>query len=155
RIAFIAADADLSLLLTSDTLCDSVAELQGPVLNLRQAAREIAVRPDTRPESIDDDDLCYIIYTSGTSGRPKGVAVTQDNICQFLRACIPVYRVAAEDRVYQGMTLAFDFSIEEVWPTFAAGATLVAGPNDHRRFGSGLVDFLCEHQVSVMACVPT
>ena len=53
------------------------------------------------------------------------------------------------------MTLAFDFSIEEVWPTFAAGATLVAGPTDHRRLGAGLTEFLIEQQITVLACVPT
>ncbi len=53
------------------------------------------------------------------------------------------------------MTLAFDFSIEEVWPTFAAGATLVAGPTDHRRLGAGLTDFLIEQEITVLCCVPT
>ena len=86
---------------------------------------------------------------------PKGVAVNQSNICQFLKSCDPIYGVTAADRVYQGMTLAFDFSIEEIWPTFKAGATLVAGPNDHRRFGTGLNDFLIEQRISVICCVPT
>src|SRR6202047_3856989 len=52
------------------------------------------------------------------------------------------------------MTLAFDFSVEEVWPTFAAGATLVAGPIDHRRLGAGLDDFLLEQEVPGLCCVP-
>ena len=61
----------------------------------------------------------------------------------------------SDDRVYQGMTIAFDFSFEEIWPTWIAGATLVAGPTDSRRLGQGLTDFLIEHQVSVLCCVPT
>ncbi|WP_157937135.1 AMP-binding protein, partial [Geodermatophilus chilensis] len=66
-----------------------------------------------------------------------------------------LYGVEPSDRVYQGMTIAFDFSIEEIWPTWAVGATLVAGPTDGRRVGSGLADFLEEHQITMIYCVPT
>ena len=40
----------------------------------------------------------------------------------------PIYKVTSEDRVYQGMTISFDFHIEEIWPAWVAGATLIAGP---------------------------
>ena len=66
-----------------------------------------------------------------------------------------VYDVRAHDRVYQGMTISFDFSIEEIWPTFAAGATLVVGPTDSRRIGAELGDFLADAGVTVLCCVPT
>ena len=54
---------------------------------------------------------------------------------------------------YQGMTIAFDFSIEEIWPTWAVGATLVAGPNDRRRLGAELADFLDRARITVLYCV--
>ncbi len=53
------------------------------------------------------------------------------------------------------MTIAFDFSIEEIWPTLIAGATLVAGPTDSRRLGPGLADFLEQQRITVLCCVPT
>ncbi|MGH3731072.1 MAG: Pls/PosA family non-ribosomal peptide synthetase, partial [Micromonosporaceae bacterium] len=66
-----------------------------------------------------------------------------------------VYDVRPNDRVYQGMTIAFDFSIEEVWPTWSVGATLVAGPTDSRRLGAELADFLEDTGITVLYCVPT
>ena len=66
-----------------------------------------------------------------------------------------MYDVRPTDRVYQGMTISFDFSIEEIWPTLTAGATLVAGPNDSRRLGAELAEFLDEAAVTVLYCVPT
>src|SRR3712207_5286707 len=48
-----------------------------------------------------------------------------------------------------------DFSIEEIWPTWAVGATLVAGPTDGRRVGSGLADFLVDNEITMIYCVPT
>ena len=53
------------------------------------------------------------------------------------------------------MTIAFDFSIEEIWPTWIAGAALVAGPNDSRKIGSGLAEFLIANEVTMLYCVPT
>jgi non-ribosomal peptide synthetase-like protein len=163
RVAFIADDARLVLLLTH-TQARSTSEGTSqsappcPTLSLDDPASLAAIRamPDTRPlPSVDGDALCYILYTSGTTGRPKGVAVNQSSVCNFLAVCTPIYGVTPRDRVYQGMTLAFDFSIEEIWPTFAAGATLVAGPVDHRRLGAGLNDFLIEQDITVVCCVPT
>ena len=61
------------------------------------------------------DELAYLIYTSGTTGSPKGVAIEHASICNFVRVAAEVYGVRRSDRVYQGMTIAFDFSVEEIW----------------------------------------
>ena len=57
----------------------------------------------------------YVIYTSGSTGRPKGVAIEHASICNFVRVAAEVYGIRPDDRVYQGMTIAFDFSVEEIW----------------------------------------
>ncbi len=156
RVAFIADDADLTALATTKSFEAVTTDLHCRILFLDGEASTLASESSVRlPASYANGALAYIIYTSGTTGRPKGVAVTHASVCNFLAACLPIYGVAAADRVYQGMTLAFDFAIEEVWPTFAAGATLVAGPNDHRRLGAGLTDFLIDRKITVLACVPT
>lgn len=167
RVAYIATDAALDLLITSTGLAADLAELPCELLAIDGAAGEIAREPSFRvghvgghdvlafPGSSQDVTECYVIYTSGSSGRPKGVAVAQSSICNFISVVTGVYDVRSSDRVYQGMTISFDFSIEEIWPTFAAGATLVVGPNDSRRLGAELADFLDEAGVTVFYCVPT
>ena len=156
RIIFIAEDASLDLLVTTASFKEAIIGICCEVLPLDLAAAAIAQQPRTRLTIPDTkNELCYIIYTSGSTGRPKGVAVNHSSICNFLAVCTPIYGVTRWDRVYQGMTIAFDFSIEEIWPTFIVGATLIAGPTDHRRLGSGLADFLIEQEVTVLYCVPT
>lgn len=156
RVAFMASDAAMALVVTTAPNAEGCADIRCPVLDIANAGSAIAVQPTSRPAiDGDGDSLAYVIYTSGTTGRPKGVAVNQSSICNFISVCTPIYGVRAGDRVYQGMTIAFDFSIEEIWPTFAKGATLIAGPTDHRRLGSGLGDFLNEQRVSMLYCVPT
>jgi len=160
RVAYIAEDSDVDLLLTSPEFAEATAGLGRRVLRLDECGAALAAaatdRPDLRAEEAPGaDPAAYVIYTSGSSGRPKGVEVAQSSICNFLDVVPPVYDVRPDDRVYQGMTIAFDFSIEEIWPTWSVGATLVAGPNDSRRLGAELADFLEEMRITVFYCVPT
>ncbi|MBV9230748.1 MAG: amino acid adenylation domain-containing protein, partial [Chloroflexi bacterium] len=156
RVAFIAEDAELRCLLTTSAFREKTNELPCPVIELDRVAEELALKSEMRPQvRVDPASLCYIIYTSGTTGRPKGVAISHANITNFLRVVTPIYSVMRDDRVYQGMSMAFDFSFEEIWPTWIAGATLVAGPTDSRRLGHGLTEFLIEHKITVLYCVPT
>jgi non-ribosomal peptide synthetase-like protein len=78
------------------------------------------------------------------------------NIANFLRVIPSIYGVKSTDRVYQGMSTAFDFSVEEIWPTWIAGATLVAGPTDSRRLGQGLTTFLIltEYGMALLVSIP-
>ncbi|SEP38142.1 Pls/PosA family non-ribosomal peptide synthetase [Amycolatopsis saalfeldensis] len=159
RIAYITEDAGADLLLTTaDLAADAVraAEVGCAVLELDTAAAAIASAPPQRPAGDEaEDPVAYVIYTSGSSGRPKGVEVGQSSITNFLDVVPGIYDVRETDRVYQGMTISFDFSIEEIWPTWSVGATLVAGPNDSRRLGGELADFLEQARVTMLYCVPT
>lgn len=158
RVSYIVEDAAVDLLLTVSDFGEKTTGLRTRVLELDSAAESIAARLPHRPEAdprTGDDPLAYVMYTSGSTGRPKGVQIAQSSISNFLEVVPRVYDVRPDDRVYQGMTISFDFSIEEIWPTWAVGATLVAGPNDSRRLGAELADFLEERAISVLYCVPT
>jgi hypothetical protein len=61
----------------------------------------------------------------------------------------------ARDRVYQGMTIAFDFSVEEIWVPWMTGATLVPKPDGARMLGRELHAFLRDREITAMCCVPT
>ncbi|MCZ2805007.1 amino acid adenylation domain-containing protein [Modestobacter sp. VKM Ac-2983] len=156
RVQFMAEDSDLGLVVTTTSFAATCSGLPCSALFLDELGGDLAAAASWRPElETGGDPVCYVIYTSGSSGRPKGVEIAQSSICNFVGIVPVLYGVEPSDRVYQGMTIAFDFSIEEIWPTWAVGATLVAGPTDGRRVGSGLADFLAEQEITMIYCVPT
>lgn len=156
RVSYVAEDAGLDLVLTTSRLQGLCDGLDATVLHLDTMSAALEAAPTRRPElETVGDPTCYIIYTSGSSGRPKGVEVAQSSICNFIGVVPEIYGVQPADRVYQGMTISFDFSIEEIWPTWAVGATLVAGPTDSRRVGAGLAEFLEKSRITMIYCVPT
>ncbi len=161
RLAFIASDAGARMLLSRSSLRENLEKLDETVrvLYLDEVEVEVAEERDERlgGDEVCDavDDLCYVIYTSGTTGRPKGVAVSHSSICNFVRVAAEVYGVESGDRVYQGLTIAFDFSIEEIWVAWMAGATLVPKPQGGALLGPELHEFLTEHRVTALCCVPT
>ena len=123
-------DAGVKAIVSLSAFASKLAEFAVPQVFLDAAARDDRRQARRAPERQRArhravDQLCYIIYTSGTTGNPKGVAIDHPSICNFVKVAAEVYGVRAGDRVYQGMTIAFDFSVEELWVPLIAGATLV------------------------------
>jgi amino acid adenylation domain-containing protein/non-ribosomal peptide synthase protein (TIGR01720 family) len=69
--------------------------------------------------------LAYICFTSGSSGTPKGVAVTHANLANHARAVLRDFDLSENDRVMQFSAADFDVAAEEIFPALAAGACVV------------------------------
>jgi len=160
RLAYMVEDAAVTLVLTHSWLAERAESLAGQakVVYLDEAGREVERESEERLSWQADDranDLCYVVYTSGSTGRPKGVAIEHASICNFVQVAAEVYGIGADDRVYQGMTIAFDFSVEEIWVPWMAGATLVPRPAGPGLLGEELHAFLTSRGVTALCCVPT
>ena len=159
RIRFIIEEAALAGLLTERTqLARMSALFCGCVITLDDAAGVAAAssaRPARAETGLSPHDLCYVIYTSGTTGRPKGVLTEHRNVVHFVHAFNRVCRTAPHDRVYQGFSLGFDGSVEEMWMAFSNGATLVVPEKDAPRFGNDLARYLVRERISFFSTVPT
>ncbi len=101
------------------------------------------------------DDAAYIIYTSGSTGKPKGIVIEQRNICHFLRSENSVLGVRHQDKVYQGFSVAFDMSFEEVWISYLVGATIWIAPKDLVTDPERLCKTLQQENITVLHAVPT
>lgn len=159
RVAYILQDCQVHTLITTAELAAHHADFKGNVVLMDGYREDIASQPDRRPTRADTgvtaSDLCYVIYTSGSTGRPKGVQIEHRSVCNFVRGEGKIFQVQPTDRVYQGFSIAFDASVEEVWLALSSGAALVAGTAEMVRSGPALPEMLTQSGVTVLSCVPT
>ena len=159
RIQYILGDANVEVLVTVSSLREKVGKFAGRIVVLDRDAEAISRQPTTqlmrRETGKTPQDVAYVIYTSGTTGRPKGVQIEHRSACHLVRAEGAIFDVRPDDRVYQGFSIAFDASVEEVWLAFFAGATLVVGTREMAQSGPTLSRLLTEAGVTVFSTVPT
>ncbi len=111
--------------------------------------------PWRRREGARPEHPAYVIYTSGSTGKPKGIAINQGSICHFLRSENAVLGIRADDKVYQGFSVAFDMSFEEIWISYLVGATLWIAPRDIAADPDVLPQALSDNGITVLHAVPT
>lgn len=106
-------------------------------------------------ERVLDTDLAYLIFTSGTTGRPKGIMMTHGAAATFLRALVEHCGLTPDDRVGSVAPLSFDFSLLDLACALGSGATLVLVPPLLPHHPPAFVDFLLQHGVTQMSGVPS
>ena len=111
--------------------------------------------PLHRRQGVKPSDPAYVIYTSGSTGKPKGIEISQGSICHFLRSENALLGITDSDRVYQGFSVAFDMSFEEIWISYLAGATLWIAPKEVASDPEALPRALEENRITVLHAVPT
>ena len=159
RVAFILEDAEVKAIVSVSRFRQKLGAFAIDQILLDDVDDKVkeksTVRLSAQEAPPSTDQLFYIIYTSGTTGKPKGVAIDHAGICNFVKVAGEVYGIRDSDRAYQGMTLAFDFHVEDLWVPLVAGATLISGKSGSSLFGNDLYEFLLQQRVTVLPCVPT
>ena len=155
RVAVCLDDADGAGIVSCELFAPLLTELGRPLWTAEALLAPSVGAPLLRRQGAQASDPAYVIYTSGSTGKPKGICIQQGSICHFLRSENAVLGVNEHDRVYQGFSVAFDMSFEEIWISYLVGATLWIAPATIAADPEALPRALIEHRISVLHAVPT
>ncbi len=155
RIGVCLKDAEAKLIVTDEA---HRLRLEGevaakPVTSARLA--EAGAAAPARAVATSPDDPAYMIYTSGSTGVPKGIVISNRNICHFLRSANAVYGLTGSDVMFQGASIAFDLSMEEIWVPYLVGASLFVATPQMMGEADRLPAVLAGAGVTVIDTVPT
>ena len=117
------------------------------------------ISPETIDHSIDSPSCgghpAYIVYTSGTTGEPKGIVIRQSSVVTLALSVIDAYGISPSDRVLQFSSLAFDVSVQEIFGSLLSGAELVIVPDDIKFDPVRLHHFLESERITVAELPPS
>ncbi|MFY0571228.1 non-ribosomal peptide synthase/polyketide synthase [Archangium lansingense] len=125
RLSFLLHDSGASVIVTTRAVADSLPSAEALLVRLDADAALLESRPSTAPDTgVSPQHLAYVVYTSGSTGQPKGVQVTHSSLSNLVSWHLRHYALTPQHRLTQVAGTAFDASVWELWPTLASGASI-------------------------------
>jgi len=154
RVAICLNDAEAVALVVDHTTQPQTGTIAQTVLAATALARPEGALPVLH-DAVQPEDPAYLIYTSGSTGVPKGVVISHRNICHYLASAQTLFQLSASDVVFQGASVAFDLSLEEIFLPYLVGARLWIATQEILQDTENLASRMAQAGITVLDTVPT
>ncbi|MCC7416299.1 MAG: amino acid adenylation domain-containing protein [Acidobacteria bacterium] len=156
RLRFVLADAGVRIVVTETSLRPAVASPSLDTFCVDACAAEIGAESGRAlGVPIEPDAAAYVIYTSGSTGQPKGVEVTHRNLARLFTRTEPWFGFGPHDVWTLFHSIAFDFSVWELWGALLYGGRLVVVPHWIARSPEAFRALLSTEGVTVLSQTPS
>ncbi|WP_156688120.1 amino acid adenylation domain-containing protein, partial [Mycobacterium sp. Marseille-P9652] len=126
-----------------------------PAVILADVLRDITADAiEFRIEATDPAEVAYVLFTSGSTGEPKGVEVTHDGAMNTVEFLTDHFGLGADDRCLALSTLECDMSVLDIFATLRAGGAVVVVDEAHRRDPDAWARLIEAHRVTVLNFLP-
>lgn len=122
--------------------------------NIIQASKQRPVDFNLAPK-VHPQDLAYIIFTSGTTGEPKGVPIQQKHVLSLIAATKDKYQFGKDDKWSMFHSYAFDFSVWEIFGPLLTGGEVCIVAEDTANNPVDMIDFINQNKITVFSQTPT
>jgi amino acid adenylation domain-containing protein len=156
RIWYILNNANVSLVITikkQESKIELPEYVKKIILDGEESGQEDLSSP-VKPGRPSVSDLAYIIYTSGSSGNPKGVMISHSGAYNTVCDINARFRVDENDRILALSELSFDLSVYDIFGALSSGAAIVIPRNNSRMFPMYWYNLVKNHKVTIWNSVP-
>ncbi len=118
---------------------------------------ELSNYPHTAPGyPLTPSTPCYVIFTSGTTGNPKGVLITHGNLVNYLTWFNQRFQITEQDNTVLFSSMAFDLGHTIIWSALCSGATLnLTNPSKNLEFLESVNAYFVDKEISYIKCTPS
>ncbi|MEV4025077.1 amino acid adenylation domain-containing protein [Actinosynnema sp. NPDC050801] len=149
RLAGLLADCGAPVVITAPGDRDRFGGFRGALLDTGDDA--FTGEADAPPAAVVPvDGLAYVVYTSGSTGVPKGVQVQHDTLANLTGAFIDLHGFGPGQRILMVPPLSFDASVGDVFPAWCAGAAVVLHPEPAAIGGTDLIGLCADHAITAV-----